>query len=31
MVEAWDRLDEGWQVYVQLIKRNYMHLIDKVE
>jgi hypothetical protein len=28
MVEAWDRLDEQWQAYVRLIKREYMHLID---
>lgn len=28
MVEAWDRLDEEWQAYVRLIKREYMHLID---
>jgi len=28
MVEAWDRLDEQWQHYVRLIKRDYMHLID---
>ncbi len=27
MVEAWDRLDEDWQVYVRLIKRDYMHRI----
>jgi hypothetical protein len=28
MVEAWDRLDDEWQVYVRLIKRDYMHLIE---
>ena len=28
MVEAWDRLDERWQAYVRLIKRDYMHLIE---
>lgn len=28
MVEAWDRLDEQWQEYVRLIKRDYMHLIE---
>lgn len=27
MVEAWDRLDEEWQQYVRLIKRDCMHLI----
>ena len=27
MVEAWDRLDDEWQAYVRLIKRDYMHLI----
>jgi len=27
MVEAWDRLDNDWQVYVRVIKRDYMHLI----
>ena len=29
MVEAWDRLDEDWQVYVRLVKRDYMHLITE--
>ena len=29
MVEAWDRLDEEWQQYVRLIKRDYMHLIGE--
>ena len=24
-VEAWDRLDEEWQEYVRLIKRDYQH------
>ena len=28
MIEAWDRLDEEWQHYVRLIKRDYMHLIE---
>ena len=28
MIEAWDRLGEDWQVYVRLIKRDYMHLIE---
>jgi len=28
MVEAWDRLDDEWQHYVRLIKRDYMHLIE---
>ena len=28
MVEAWDRLDDEWQEYVRLIKREYMHLIE---
>lgn len=28
MVEAWDRLDDDWQVYVRLIKRDYLHLIE---
>ena len=27
MVDAWDRLDEEWQHYVRLIKRDYMHKI----
>lgn len=27
MVEAWDRLDNRWQQYVKVIKRDYMHLI----
>ncbi len=27
-VEAWDRLDDEWQAYVRLIKRDYMHLIE---
>ena len=27
-VEAWDRLDDEWQQYVKLIKRDYMHLIE---
>ncbi|MCU7859909.1 MAG: hypothetical protein KZQ86_08775 [Candidatus Thiodiazotropha sp. (ex Lucinoma kastoroae)] len=24
-VEAWDRLDDEWQDYVRLIKRDYQH------
>jgi len=24
IVEAWDRLDDQWQAYVRLIKRDYM-------
>ncbi len=28
MVEAWDRLDEEWQQYVRLIKRDYSHLVE---
>lgn len=28
MVEAWDRLDDEWQHYVRLIKRDYMHRIE---
>lgn len=31
MVEAWDRLGEDWQVYVRLIKRDYMHRIIEAE
>jgi len=27
MVEAWDRLGHDWQVYVRLIKRDYLHRI----
>ena len=27
IVEAWDRLDERWQAYVRIIKRDYNHLI----
>lgn len=27
LIEAWDRLDERWQYYVRLIKRDYMHRI----
>jgi hypothetical protein len=27
-VEAWDRLDDEWQQYVRIIKRNYLHLIE---
>jgi len=29
VVEAWDRLDDEWQAYVRLIKRNHMHLIKE--
>jgi len=28
MVEAWDRLDDEWQAYVRLIKRDYSHRIE---
>jgi hypothetical protein len=28
MVKAWDRLGDGWQAYVRLIKRDYMHRIE---
>ena len=28
IVEAWDRLDDDWQHYVRLIKRDHMHLIE---
>ena len=28
MVEAWDRLDDQWQQYVRLIKRDYLHLVE---
>ena len=28
IVEAWDRLDDDWQAYVRLIKRQHMHLIE---
>ncbi|MEW5755650.1 MAG: hypothetical protein AB1810_05045 [Pseudomonadota bacterium] len=28
ILEAWDRLDDEWQHYVRLIKRDYMHLIE---
>ena len=31
MVEAWDRLDDDWQIYVRVIKRDYMHLIIEAE
>lgn len=27
IIEAWDRLDDEWQRYVRIIKRDYMHLI----
>jgi hypothetical protein len=30
-VEAWDRLDDEWQAYVRLIKRDYMYLIKQAE
>jgi len=29
IIDAWDRLDDDWQDYVRLIKRDYMHLIEK--
>ncbi len=28
VVEAWDRLDDEWQDYVRLIKREYGHLVE---
>ncbi len=28
MTEAWHRLDDDWQRYVIVIKRDYMHLIE---
>lgn len=28
VVEAWERLDD-WQRYVNIIKRDYMHLIEE--
>jgi len=28
MIDAWDRLGGDWQVYVRLIKREYMHFIE---
>ena len=31
IVEAWDRLDDDWQHYVRLIKRQHMHLITEAE
>ena len=31
MVDAWDRLDEEWQHYVRLIKRDYMHKITHTD
>jgi hypothetical protein len=31
IVEAWDRLDDDWQAYVRLIKRQHMHLIIEAE
>jgi hypothetical protein len=31
IVEAWDRLDDDWQAYVRLIKRQHMHLITEAE
>ncbi len=27
VIEAWERLDD-WQLYVNIIKRDYMHLIE---
>ena len=27
IVDAWDRLDEDWQDYVRIVKREFMHLI----
>ena len=31
IVEDWDRLDDDWQAYVRLIKRQHMHLINEAE
>ena len=31
IVEAWDRLDDEWQDYVRLVKRDYMHMVDKIQ
>ncbi len=28
MVQAWDRLDEEWQQYIRIIKRDYPHLVE---
>ncbi|MEJ2406743.1 MAG: hypothetical protein P8171_21090 [Candidatus Thiodiazotropha sp.] len=28
VVDAWDRLDDEWQDYVRLIKRDYRHFIE---
>lgn len=25
VIEAWDRLDDEWQQYVRLVKRDYQH------
>lgn len=27
IIEAWDRLDDQWQEYVRIVKRDYMHRI----
>ena len=27
LVDAWDRLDDKWQAYVRIVKREYGHLI----
>ena len=27
IIDAWDRLDDDWQDYVRLVKRDYMHYI----
>ncbi len=28
VIEAWDRLDDQWQAYVRIIKRDYSHLVN---
>jgi len=30
LIEAWDRLGPVWQDYVRRIKRDYLHLIERV-
>ena len=30
VVEAWDRLDEDWQAYVRLIKREYLYMFEVI-
>ena len=31
VVDAWDRLDDDWQIYVKQIKYDYMDMIESVE